>query len=173
MAGIKDPSSQGAPLKIKPLPHSLVFFCLGWRQADGNFNWWTKEKFTLSKHGYCCCVSWHCQMKNRECYDIIKLPLQVNTDDIIAVLKGVTANVSYPELTACCTQSPLRRASARTPPGFGSARLQLCQMPVKQINKARLSIMIKQFFYNFKRSLATRTRSSSSSLFFLPSDWFL
>lgn len=69
---------------------------------------------------------------------IITLPPEVNIidDDLMAKLKAMTANVSYPVLTVCCKRSPSHQASARTPPGFGSAHLQLCQKPVKVHNKA-------------------------------------
>lgn len=69
---------------------------------------------------------------------IITLPPEVNiiADELMAKLKAMTANVSHPVLTVCCKRSPSHRASAQTPPGFGSVHLQLCQKPVKTYNKA-------------------------------------
>lgn len=51
-------------------------------------------------------------MENRTCWGIIKLGLVVNMmiDNLMAVLKAMRANVSYPVLTVCCTQSPLCQA---------------------------------------------------------------
>lgn len=70
---------------------------------------------------------------------IITLPPEVNIidDDLMAKLKAMTANVSYPVLTVCCKRSPSHRASAQTPPGFGSVHLQLCQKPVQDTTRHR------------------------------------
>lgn len=123
-------------------------------------------------------------MENRTCWGIIKLGLVVNMmiDNLMAVLKAMRANVSYPVLTVCCTQSPLCQAWARTPPNFGSTRLQLCQIPVKHIQHGVLhltylyteqSIWISTNWEVKILIAVAHTCSSSSSLFFLPSDWFL
>lgn len=110
----------------------------------------------------------------------------------MAVLKAVWANVTYPVLTVCCTQSPLHQAWARTLPNFGSARLQLRWIPVEhnttwcstfkeELHSPFVFLSIEQYIWedfnnvwsNPNPIIVSHTCSSSSSLFFLPSDWFL
>lgn len=107
----------------------------------------------------------------------------------MTILEALRANVSYLVLTVCCTRSPSHQAWAQTPPNFGSARWQFYQIPVDHIQhtldeQLHSTFVMYQGIYliGFQKQqqwhmkfckIVAHTCTSSSSLFFLPSDWFL
>jgi len=119
MVVIKD-SLKELPLKTKPLPCSCGY------EAD-----WQEVLVVDPKNNSCCqnmliTVLSHVSAKWIAVNDQVWLKLAV-----LAVLKAVKANVSYPVSTVCCTQSPSHPAWARTRPDFGSERSRLYQIPVQ------------------------------------------
>lgn len=93
--------------------------------------------------------------------------------NIISYEKPMKGSVSYPALTVCCRQLPWRQAWAQTPPNFGWARSQLRRKPAKCTQQYVSQWRLFGFLPKGDGQVHDHTCSSSSSLFFLSSDWFL